>query len=242
MMAVAAPRVFATAWDALHVTWQHAHVAIDRRQAVSALVSIIQLAVLTLPPVGMALTFLRAGRRVSGGVWRGTETRPGTRAVVIAASSAAVTALFLSWWTNGAYRPIRAGERGTLSSRDFDVRAAVGRPARHGSNSAPRPRYPSQRPSGSDRSPAPAVVPTPRQDQTGTAGTTHPRTKQSPTGAVHGTTTSQDPWTSDPFTTTTDQSTPPPPTTTTTTTTDTTPTTTTTTTTTSATDGTTTAP
>jgi putative peptide zinc metalloprotease protein len=217
MMALAAPRVFATAWDALGVTWQHAHQAIDRRQAISSLVSLIQLALLALPPVGLALTFARAGKRVSGGVWRGTEERPRARAVMVAATSATATALLLSWWSNGAYRPVAAGERGTLSSRVFDVHAAVGRPPHRSPTRASRRPQPAHPAIGSDRSRAPTVLPTfptTRSDPTSRAGTTAPvkqRPTQRPTRGG-GTTTSQAPWTADPFPVMTD---PPPPTTTT---------------------------
>jgi putative peptide zinc metalloprotease protein len=134
MMALAAPRIFATAWDAFGVTWQHGRVAIDRREAVASLVSVIQLAVLALSPLGLALTFASAARRVTRAVWRGTETRPRARAVLVVAGSATLTAVFLNWWTNGDYRPVAAAERGTVSGDDLDVRAALGYP-RHNSHS-----------------------------------------------------------------------------------------------------------
>jgi hypothetical protein len=108
------------------VTWQRAHAAVDRREFLISLVSVIQLAILGLSPVALVLTLVRAGRRVSGAVWRVTETRPVARAVVVAVTSATATGLFLSWWMNGAYRPVRAGERGTLSSRILDAQAAIG--------------------------------------------------------------------------------------------------------------------
>jgi putative peptide zinc metalloprotease protein len=127
IMAFAAPRVFATAWDAFGVTWQRAHLAIDRREEITSLVSLIQLVLLGLTPVGLALTLAGAARRISGGLWGWTEMRPRARVLLVAATSATVTALFLNWWTNGAYRPIAVGERGTLSARAFDIRDAVGR-------------------------------------------------------------------------------------------------------------------
>jgi putative peptide zinc metalloprotease protein len=229
MMALAAPRVFATAWDALGATWLHVRQAVDRRQAIASVVSLIQLALLALPPVGLTLTFARAGRRVSGGVWRGTETRPRARAAMVAASSATATALLLSWWTNGAYRAVAAGERGTLSSRVFDAGAAVGRSPHHDSDPAPAHSHPSQRVRGTDRSPAPTVT------GTGVATRQDARSRTAANGATkkrHAVTTTniwQDPWPSDPYPTVTDTPTTtdePSPTPTTTTTTETTTTTT----------------
>jgi hypothetical protein len=125
LMAFAAPRVFATAWDAFGVTWQRAHEAINRREAITSLVSLIQLVVLGLSPVGLALTLAGAARRISGTVWGWTEMRPRARAGLVVASAATVTALFVNWWMNGAYRPIAVGERGALSARAFDIREAV---------------------------------------------------------------------------------------------------------------------
>ena len=151
MMALAAPRVFATAWDAFGVTWQHARAAIDRREAVASLVSVIQLAVLALSPVGLALTLISAVRRATRAVWRGTEARPRMRALLVVAGSATVTAVFLNWWTNGDYRPVARAERGTLSGKDVDIRAALGYPG-HRRPPVATPKRPNvSRPSGSSR-------------------------------------------------------------------------------------------
>jgi putative peptide zinc metalloprotease protein len=130
MMVFAAPRVFATAWDASGVTWQHAHAAIDRREAVASLLSVIQLVVLVLSPVGLALTLTAAVRRVFGAVWRWTEPRPRARAALVVAASSGAAALFLNWWLKDAYEPVAAGERGTLSARVFDARKSVERKLR----------------------------------------------------------------------------------------------------------------
>jgi hypothetical protein len=236
MMALAAPRVFATAWDAFGVTWQHAHAAIDRREAVTSLVSLIQLAVLALSPIGLALTLISAARRITRAVWRGTETRPRARAFVLAASSATLTAVVLSWWTNGDYRPVAAAERGTLSRSDVDVRAAFGYP-RHRRPRDTTPQRPNMsRRSGTSRvktTPVPANIhtaphATPRQIKRGATTATHVGTAATTTEESFVGTGDTTPWSSD-TTTQDDASTPTvtaPTTTTTTTTTTTAPTTT----------------
>ena len=144
MMVFAAPRVFATAWDASGVTWQHAHAAIDRREAVASLLSVIQLVVLVLSPLGLALTLTAAVRRVFGAVWRWTEPRPRARAAVVVAASSAAAALFLNWWLKDAYEPVAAAERGTLSARVFDARRSVEREP-HKLRMPRRPRAPTSR-------------------------------------------------------------------------------------------------
>jgi putative peptide zinc metalloprotease protein len=127
LMAFAAPRVLATSWDALGMTWQRVHHSIERRDEVSSLVSLLQLALTTLTPVALALALAGAARRVSSGVWGWTEPRPRTRLFLVAVASATATALFVNWWAVGAYRPIAVGERGTISARAFDPRPGVGR-------------------------------------------------------------------------------------------------------------------
>src|ERR671937_822748 len=121
MIAIAAPRVLATAWHASFVTWRHLQLAVDRRQELMSLASIIQLVVLVLSPLGLILMLARASRRVAGGVWRGTETRPRARALLVAATSATITALFVNWWVAGAYRPIGPTERGVLSQASLHI-------------------------------------------------------------------------------------------------------------------------
>jgi hypothetical protein len=159
--------VFATAWAASGVTWQHAHAAIDRREAVASLLSVIQLVVLVLSPLGLALTLTAAVRRVFGAVWRWTEPRPRARAAVVVAASSVAAALFLNWWLQDAYEPVAAGERGTLSARVFDARKSVERepqklrmPRRPRAPTSRRPETHPRPTVGSSRAPSTVRAPT----------------------------------------------------------------------------------
>jgi putative peptide zinc metalloprotease protein len=199
LMALAAPRVFATAWDAFGVTWQRAHAAIDRREEIPSLVSLIQLVLLGLTPVGLALTLGGTARRVTGAVWGWTEMRPPARAVLVTATSATVMALFLNWWMNGVYRPIAPSERGTLSARAFDIRAALGResqersvPARPQSRSSESVSVPRQSRAGP--SVRPSVLRRHSAAQKARSGSGIAPAEVNPwTAGAAGTSTSQDP-------------------------------------------------
>ena len=201
VMAFAAPRVFATAWDAIGVTWQRAHEAVDRREAIPSLAWVIQLGFLALSPVGIALTLTAAARRISGAVWRWTEMRPWARAVLVAATSATVMALFGSWWMNGAYRPIGIGERGTLSARALDVRAVVGQESRQQESRQPSAPLRSEPPSIPRRPRAGASIfrerPTTRRDRETGSGPVSARVNPW-SASTSGVTTSEDPTATDP--------------------------------------------
>jgi putative peptide zinc metalloprotease protein len=178
IMAFAAPRVFATAWDASGVTWQRAHTAIDRREEVTSLASLVQLGLLGLSPVGIALTLASAVRRIAAAVWGWTDMRPWGRAVLVAVTSGTLTTLFATWWMNGAYRPIGVGERGTLSARALDVRAVVGRESQH--SATPLPAEPASAP--------------PRSRVEASILRDHPKTRVNPAPGSGTTTTRVTPW------------------------------------------------
>jgi putative peptide zinc metalloprotease protein len=181
MMVFAAPRVFATAWAAFGVTWQHLHAAVDRREALASLLSLIQLVVLVLSPVGLALTITAAVRRVFGAVWGWTEPRPRARAVVVAATSALATAFFVNWWLKDAYEPVAAGESGTLSAHVFDVRKSVEREPHK--VRTPRGRRAPTSPRRSETYPSPTVGTAQRTPSTvpaQTTTTTRPRSSWAP--------------------------------------------------------------
>lgn len=113
MMAVAAPRVFATATTAGIVMWHRLQTAIDLRQLLPAIAAAVQLVVLAIAPIGVALTLWKAGTGIARGVWRSTATRPRARNVLVATVTAVATGYLVNWWSSGVYRPIAAGERGT---------------------------------------------------------------------------------------------------------------------------------
>ncbi len=98
LMAIAAPRVFATAGAAGIVQWQR-----------------------VLAPLGGAVTLWKASARIAGGIWRATEARPRARNVLVATVTALVTGYVVNWWTSGVYRPIARAERGTAGGAFVNV-------------------------------------------------------------------------------------------------------------------------
>ena len=121
LMAIAAPRVFATAGAAGIVQWQRVNAAVDMRQLLPAIASAVQLVVLALAPLGVAVTLWKASARIAGGIWRATEARPRARNVLVATVTALVTGYVVNWWTSGVYRPIARAERGTAGGAFVNV-------------------------------------------------------------------------------------------------------------------------
>ena len=121
-----APRIFATAYDSLgrSTTRSPRRSTAGRRSASRS--SSLQLLTLTLPALGLALTFSRVGRRAGTTAWSWSDGRPERRAVVVSAATAAVALAAFTWWPNGDYRPIQPGEHGTVQGGLRSVAAIPG--------------------------------------------------------------------------------------------------------------------
>jgi putative peptide zinc metalloprotease protein len=110
-----APRMLATAWDSLAVLWDRLSGALGDGEILGAAAGVLQMATLSLPVAGLALTFLRIGSRAGRGVWTWSDDRPERRAGVVAVAAASLALATFTWWPDGDYRPIQPGERGTLA-------------------------------------------------------------------------------------------------------------------------------
>jgi putative peptide zinc metalloprotease protein len=130
VLVLVAPRMVATAWDALGLQTDRLGAARREGEILAGLVAVLQSISLALPLLGLALSLGRVGRRSTGALigWAsGSAWRTGAG---LAASLAIVGGCVALWWPNGEYEPIRPGERGTIHDA---VRAAksipTGRPA-----------------------------------------------------------------------------------------------------------------
>jgi putative peptide zinc metalloprotease protein len=119
---VSAPRIFATAWHASAKLVDNFEHATPLLKAVDGL----QLAFLAVPIAGLAVTFLRIGRRTSVGAWRWSAGSPPRRTMVLGASAGLLALLAFSWWPDGRTTPYRPGEQGTLTQQ-LDSFAYVGK-------------------------------------------------------------------------------------------------------------------
>ncbi len=129
MMVINAPRIFGTAYDSFFVQYHKVQHAFNGGSALSGSIGIFQMLILVLPAVGIVVTFWLVGRRMFGAVWVRTEAHPAARGAFVLASSAAAAFLAYIWWPNGDYRPIQAGEKGTIQGaiRQF-AEVPTGRP------------------------------------------------------------------------------------------------------------------
>ncbi len=157
MMVFAAPRMFATAWDALGL--QADRVRDGSGGAAQTALGVVQVLALVLPCAAVALSAARIGRRAGGGVagWASGSV-PRTGVATVAAAGLAGLAVW-TWWPNGDYEPLRAGERGTLREVASSIAAVPsGRPSFTGERAERYVEEPTERerraPGGDARVPA----------------------------------------------------------------------------------------
>jgi putative peptide zinc metalloprotease protein len=120
------PRILSTAWDSFLLQKGK----LGHEAALSTAVTVIQMAVLTLPIAGIAAMFWQLGKTLFVGGWQKTQNRPLARGALVLATASAAGAAAYVWLPNGDYRPIQPGERGTLSGGIRQLSAVPGgRPA-----------------------------------------------------------------------------------------------------------------
>src|SRR5205823_221488 len=115
MMAINAPRILSTAWDAFFVQYHKVQHDFSAGSVFAGSFGSLQMLILLLPATALVVTFARAAIRTGRGVWAKTEGRPVRRGAAVLAGAALVSFLAYVWWPNGEYRPIQRGERGTLT-------------------------------------------------------------------------------------------------------------------------------
>jgi putative peptide zinc metalloprotease protein len=114
MMVINAPRLFATGWDSFWVHWDRVHPAVAAGQTPNAVMQFLQMAVLVLPAAGIVYTTARVTRKAGVGGWQWSAGSPMRRFSLFSVTAAAIGLVAFTWWPNGDYRPIQAGERGTI--------------------------------------------------------------------------------------------------------------------------------
>jgi putative peptide zinc metalloprotease protein len=192
------PRIVATAWDSFLVQ-EH---KLGHESAVASVVTVIQMLVLALPIAGLAYTFWKLGWTIVAGAWTRTVDHPLRRGALAVATAAVAGVIVYNWLPNGEYRPIQAGERGTLQGGVAELASApTGRaaltPARrrqlHGAPtkasqtapSSPKPaQVPSSKPTGTPSTPT-----TTTSAATTTTSTTQTTPAAAPAPATTTTTT-----------------------------------------------------
>ena len=187
MLVLVAPRMVATAWDALgpadSTAWTPRPATARSLAATAAVVQSISLA---LPLLGLALSLGRvggaggAGARALGARQRLARRR---RAGRDARGRGRPRAL---WWPNGEYEPLRPGERGTVHDA---VRAAksipTGRPSFTPAARRALPRGPDRARARGDRAATQAPQAAPEEDRGGPARRRRPRRRRRPPPGAH---------------------------------------------------------
>jgi putative peptide zinc metalloprotease protein len=130
MMALNAPRIFATAYDSFFVQYHKVDFDLAHGRALAGGLGIFQMLLLVLPTAGIVYTFAKLGRRVGGAAWTRTDDAPLARAVLVVGATAIAAAIAYVWYPSAVYKPIQPGERGTIQGAAGQIEAIPGgRPA-----------------------------------------------------------------------------------------------------------------
>jgi putative peptide zinc metalloprotease protein len=130
LMAMNAPRIFATAYDSFFVQWDKVQANFSDGSVFAGAFGVFQMLVLVLPALGIVVTFWKLGTKIATGSWNKTEGRPLARVALVTAASAGAAFVAYIWWPNGEYKPIQPGERGTIQGAVKEIAAVPsGRPA-----------------------------------------------------------------------------------------------------------------
>jgi putative peptide zinc metalloprotease protein len=160
------PRIVATAWDSF-LLQEH---KLGRESTLATVVTVIQMIVLALPIVGLAYTFWKMGWAVVSGAWARTAEHPLRRGALALATAAVAGVIVYNWLPNGEYRPIQAGERGTLQGGVAELASVrTGRASLTQSRSQQLQGAPSKASQPAPSAPKPAQVPS--SHPTGTTST-----------------------------------------------------------------------
>ncbi|HEY2543766.1 MAG TPA: hypothetical protein VGH92_12035 [Gaiellaceae bacterium] len=113
---VVLPRLLATAWDSgRHVGAAIPHDA-GRGDVVGVFASLIRMLGLFLPVIGSVLIAQRVARTTAATARTWSAGRPVRRGALVMATAAVFCGAGWAWWPAGQYQPVRASDRGTLSS------------------------------------------------------------------------------------------------------------------------------
>jgi len=108
---LAAPRLFATAYDSLGLQLDRLRAAAD---AAEIALGTVQIGSLIIPLAAITVSVLRSGRMATRGLFTWSSGSISRRVLAVTAIAAVVAGVAYSWWPHGNYQPIRPGERGTI--------------------------------------------------------------------------------------------------------------------------------
>jgi putative peptide zinc metalloprotease protein len=128
MLVIAAPRIVATGFDSFLKHLDRTREAWGAGQTARAVLSGIQVVVLSLPALGLGYTAISMTGRVIT-AWRNAAGHPGRRTAIAVVTASVLGLLAFAWWPDGDYRPVGPDERWTVQQGVVAVaNTAVGRP------------------------------------------------------------------------------------------------------------------
>jgi putative peptide zinc metalloprotease protein len=123
MVLIHLPRIVGTAWDSGAKAYGDATAAFGDGETLKGLGSALQILLLAVPVVGILLVLAKTGLGGGRWVWRHTDGRPVARFLTVAVVGTLAGVLAYSWISPDNYKPIRPGERGTVTESVRAVRS-----------------------------------------------------------------------------------------------------------------------
>jgi putative peptide zinc metalloprotease protein len=124
------PRIVATGYDSAALRFDAIGPAFRHGDPISAVLDVVQMLFLILPSLGLGLTAIHLGRRLTVSARRWSSGHRDRHVALAAGGAVAVAVAVLSLWPNGQYRPIQPWERGTISGLFQEIAALpTGRPS-----------------------------------------------------------------------------------------------------------------
>jgi putative peptide zinc metalloprotease protein len=134
----ALPRLMGTAWAALHKQQAVLLDAWANGDMIQSTARILAMVAIVIPMAAIVYLLIRLVRRSTVATWRATAGKPMMRVLAAVLGAAVVAGVAVAWLERENYRPIEAGERGTIG----DIVFALGANQLSGPRSvsdAPRP-------------------------------------------------------------------------------------------------------
>jgi len=116
LLALAVPRILATAWDSVGIHWGELTVAWDATDTPAVVVGAFKILMIFLPIGGSIYVLARIVRRTVRSVWRATAGHPVRRGAAVLAGAALLAGVAWAWWPGDQYQPLGPEDQWTLAA------------------------------------------------------------------------------------------------------------------------------
>jgi putative peptide zinc metalloprotease protein len=119
----ALPRLMGTAWASLNQQQDVLSTAMGDGDMVQAVARVLAMIAIIIPMAGIVYLLIRLVRQAVTGTWKATAGKPMMRLLAALFGAAVLAGVAVAWLERENYRPIEAGERGTIGDMVFALGA-----------------------------------------------------------------------------------------------------------------------